>query len=191
MKVKMAIFHGISGHLCIFPMFKICPILADEKCSRVIFGVLDKKKLSQKHVSRNSALKFSVWFLLDLVTQCDLAMFTLLRKYVHRKLRIILKCVPDTTHVIVLTYFHLIRLNIEYETKKDTPNRQTFWLWPDLWRHRWLRGQQHLVSSDKFSRSSEHRFNSVNPTRSFWVLGGGGIAPVSRVMEIPLSGAGI
>ena len=24
----------------------------------------------------------------------------------------------------------------------DAPNRQTFWLWPDLWRHQWPRGQQ-------------------------------------------------
>ena len=31
-------------------------------------------------------------------------------KYAHRKLKIVLRGTPDTTHVAVLTYFHLIWL---------------------------------------------------------------------------------
>ena len=63
----------------------------------------------------------SVWPFLELMTLNDLDL-----EYAHRKLRMILRSVPDTIHVVVLTYFHFIRLWCA--TKPDTPNRQTFWL---------------------------------------------------------------
>ena len=63
------------------------------------------EKLSQKHVSGNKNPKFLVWPFLDLVTLNDLDL-----ENFHRKLRMILRSVPDTIHVVVLTYFHFIRL---------------------------------------------------------------------------------
>ena len=62
-------------------------------------------------------------------------------KYAQCKLRMILRRVPDTIHVVVSTNFYMIRL--WGATNPDTPFCQTFWLWPDLWHHRWHRGQQH------------------------------------------------
>ena len=42
-------------------------------------------------------------------------------EYAHRELRIIIRSVPDTIHVVVLTYFNLVQL--QCATKPDTPNR--------------------------------------------------------------------
>ena len=88
-----------------------------------------------------------------------------------RMLRMILRSVLYTIHVVVLTSFHFIRLWCA--TNPDTPNHQTSWVLPDLWLHQWPRGQQHLISLDKFSRSTELRLNFVNTTRSFCLLRGG------------------
>ena len=40
-----------------------------------------------------------------------------------------------------------------------SPKCQTFWLWPDLWRHSWPRGQYNLFSLDRFSRAFKCRLN--------------------------------
>ena len=132
---KMAIFHAVPCDFCTFPTFNICQIWAVQKVFYGHFSCSWQKKLTQKDVSRRPNLKFSVWPFLDLVTLNDLDL-----EYTHRKPRTIPRNVPDTIHVVVLAYFHLIRFVCA--TKPDAPNRQTFWLWPDQWRHRWPRGQQ-------------------------------------------------
>ena len=63
------------------------------------------KHWTQKHVLRRPNPNFSVWPLLDFVTLNDLDL-----EYANRKPRMILRSVPDTIHVVALTYFHFIRL---------------------------------------------------------------------------------
>ena len=81
-----------------FPDFHNFPDLGSSKCYRVIFRVLDEI-LTQKHASRHPNPKFSVWPFLDLVTLNDLDL-----QYVHRILRMIFRSVPDTIHVVALTF---------------------------------------------------------------------------------------
>ena len=40
-----------------------------------------------------------------------------------------------------------------------SPKCRTFWLWPDLWRHSWPRGQYNLFSLGSFSRAFKFRLN--------------------------------
>ena len=40
-----------------------------------------------------------------------------------------------------------------------SPKCRTFWLWPDLWRHSWPRGQYNLFSLNSFSRTFKCRLN--------------------------------
>ena len=40
-----------------------------------------------------------------------------------------------------------------------SPKCRTFWLWPDLWRHSWHRGQWNLFPFDSFSRAFKCRLN--------------------------------
>ena len=75
-----------------------------KKCCRVPFRILDEKQ-NQKRVSHRANPKFSVRPFLDFVTLNDLDL-----EYAHRKLWMILGSVPDTIHVVILTYFHSIRL---------------------------------------------------------------------------------
>ena len=133
LEFEEAIFHPVLAVSAFSRFSKFVRFGPFKKCSRVIFRVLDEK-LTQKHVSHHPNPKFSVWPFLDLVTLNDLDL-----EYAQRKLRMILRSVPDTIFVVLLTYFHFIRLS----TNPDTRNRQTFWLWPDLWRHQWPPGQQH------------------------------------------------
>ena len=105
LKVEKAIFHVVSFDCCVLSILKIYLIWAVQEpfyshCSSS-WG-----KLTQNHVSRRPNTKFSVWPFLDLVTLNDLVFF----KYAHGKLRMILRSVPDTIHVVVLTYFYSIRL---------------------------------------------------------------------------------
>ena len=51
LKVENAIFHGISGDFCIYPICKIFRFGPFKKFSLVIFRILDEK-LTQKHVAR-------------------------------------------------------------------------------------------------------------------------------------------
>ena len=118
-----------KGHFTLFPAISVFSRLSEfvrfgrfKKWSMVIFSVFDEKS-TQKHVSRRRNPKFSVWPLLDLVTLNDLDL-----ECVHRKLKMILRSVPDKIDVVVLTYFHFIRLLCA--AKPDTPNCQTFCLWP-------------------------------------------------------------
>ena len=99
---KRAIF-SCSLWFLYFPAFQFFARFGTFKnCARVIYRVPDKKT-TLNHVSRLPSTKLSVWPLLDLVTLNDL-------EYGHRKLRTILRNVPDTIHVVMLTDFHLIRL---------------------------------------------------------------------------------
>ena len=75
-----------------------------KKCSGVTFRVVDEQ-LTQEHLSRLPNPLFSVWPFLDLVTLNDLD-----HEYANRKLRMILRSIPDTIHVVVLTYLFFIRL---------------------------------------------------------------------------------
>ena len=44
---------------------------------------------------------------------------------------------------------------------------KTFYLWPDLWRHRWPRGQWNWISLNKFDMAFERRLNFAVPSSSF------------------------
>ena len=103
-EVEKAIFTLFSATSALSRFSKFVQFRPLKMCSGVIFGVLDEK-LAQKHASSRPKPKFSVCPYLDLVTLNDLDL-----DYVHRKLRMILRSVSDKMHVVVLAYFHFIRL---------------------------------------------------------------------------------
>ena len=107
-----------------FLYFPEIPVLSDYGRSKLFlcrFRVLDKKKL-KACITPPKMLMLNLTFpwLRDLEWPWP------------QKLRMILWSIPDSIHVVVLAYFHLIRLWCA--TKLDTPNRQTFILRPDLLR---------------------------------------------------------
>ena len=99
---KWLFFTLFPGNSAISRFSKCCPIWAFHK---VFYGHFSRswRKTDLKHVSRVPNIKFLIWPL-DLVTLNSLDL-----GYTHRKLRIILISVPDTIHVVALTYFHFIR----------------------------------------------------------------------------------
>ena len=88
-----------------FTIFQNLSELGRSKSVLGSFFVFLTKKMTQKDVSYCPNPKFSVWPSLDVVTLNDLDL-----EYAEWKLRMILRSVPDTIHVVVLTYFHSIRL---------------------------------------------------------------------------------
>ena len=101
---KTAIFTLFPAISAFYDFFLFARFWPFKGCSRDIARVLDEK-LTQKHVSRRQNPKFSVWPFLNLLTLNDLDL-----EYTHRKLRMILRSVPDTIHVTVLAYFHSVRI---------------------------------------------------------------------------------
>ena len=114
-------------HFHIFILFRF---LCNKRCSKFIFRVLDEKP-THKHVLRRQMTEIGNF---DLVTSDDLD----LRKG-HLGLRTMLRYVTDPNHVDSSAAYAfipgiLLRKGIKWKC-------QTFCVWPDLWRHRWPRGQ--------------------------------------------------
>ena len=87
-----------------FADFRFWPLSAVQK---LLFGhfSLSRRKTNIKTCTTPPNPKFLVGPFLDIVTLGDLDL-----KYAHRKLRTVLRSVPDMIHVVLLIYFHLIRL---------------------------------------------------------------------------------
>ena len=104
-----------------FSAFQICPIVGVQRCSGAFFAFLIKNwPKIMHHTDQNRAFQF------------DLSLTDLSPKYAHWDLRKVLWSIPDTIHVVLLTYLYLIRLLCAL--KPGMTNRQAFCCWPDRWR---------------------------------------------------------
>ena len=125
----MATFQGIWNTVQ-FHIFILFLILCNKRCSKVIFRVPDEK-LTHKHVLRRQ--------MTEIGNLTSWPQMTLTSEKVNSGLG---RCLDMSQTRIMSIHRLLMRLFSEFCGVKAINGKcQTFCVWPDLWRHRWHRGQ--------------------------------------------------
>ena len=113
-----------------FHIFILFRFLCSKRCSKVIFRVLDEKP-THKHVLRRQ--------MTEIGNLTSWPQVTLTSEKVTSSLW---RCLDMSQTRIMSIYMLLMRLFSEFYGGKAINGKcQTFCFWPDLWRHRWPRGQ--------------------------------------------------
>ena len=123
--------------------------LCNKRCSKVVFRVLDEK-LTHKHVLRHQVTKIG-----NLVSWPQMTLTS--EKVTSVGLRTMLRFVTDPNHVDSYAAYAFIlgilrKIGIKWICQK-------FCVWPDLWRHRWPRGQFFNLIWKTSSRALHYRLN--------------------------------
>ena len=135
LKIKNGHFSRCSSlRFLYFSDFQILSDFGASKVFRVIFRVLDE------NLPKNMYHATQTWDFQFVLFLTPWPWMSLTFYFAFRKLGMVLRSIPDTIHD-VLWLISIWSDCIHDKTKHA--NRQTFWIWPDLWRHRWPRGQQH------------------------------------------------
>ena len=142
-------------HFHIFILFRF---LCNKRCSRVIFCVLDEKP-THKHVLRRQMTEIgnlTSWPQMTLTSE----------KFTSGSPQTMFRYVTYPNHVdssaaYAFTSGILRRKGITWKC-------QTFCVWPDLWRHRWPRGQILNFIRTISSRSFHCRLNFSTTSVGFW-----------------------
>ena len=148
---KTGTFHVISGlNRAIFRILFFDRFWRFKKCNRSFFAFFAKILPKTCIAALNHEIVLFNLFYLENWDDLDLY-------YGHKAQEMLLKNVSDTIPADSLALF---ALNIEILHADVTKLEcQTFWLWPDLWRHWWPRGHENLFSFDSFSRAFKCRLN--------------------------------
>ena len=174
-KQSLFSFHVISGLYRDFPNFIFLPILTLQKVHRVIFSrSLRKSDLKTCIAALNHelfCLTFFTWWLEMILTSI---MVTKHSKWYLQ--------MSETLSMPIRWLCLSLTLQL-CSPMSPSPKSRTFWLWPDLWRHSWPRGQYNCFPVTVFPGFSNAAWIfTIGPAVSEIRGGGLEIAP-------PLSGA--
>ena len=144
----------LSRHFGTLPWFSEFYFLTDFDASKSVLGSFFAffAKIWPKNMYRSSKSRF---FLLTFFTWWPDMTLTSIMVMKHSKWYLQM----SETLSMPISWLCLCLTSQFCSPMSPSPKCRTFWLWPDLWRHSWPRGQYNLFSLNSFSRAFKCRLN--------------------------------